>query len=61
VAGIRIAAAVGRLRKWAWLGSEIQKNIPQGLKPHCYRAFFGTTEVVPFQNDEFLAAYKVVP
>ena len=27
-----------------------QENIPQGLKPLVISAFFGTTEVVPFQN-----------
>src|ERR1035441_5031379 len=37
------------------------KTIPQGLKPVVSAAFFGTTEVVPFQNKNPTSTRKAVP
>jgi hypothetical protein len=35
------------------IGAELAKSIPQRLKPGAFCCTYGTTEVVPFQSDEF--------
>lgn len=36
----------------AWLSLP---SVPQRLKPRCYWAFYGTTEVVPFPFEDFFS------
>jgi len=38
-----------------------QRSIPQGLKPLAISAFFGTTEVVPFQDGVATKVFTQVP
>jgi len=40
---------------------QFEKAIPQGLKPRCLCTFYGTTEVVPFQNNPFYGTAEFVP
>jgi hypothetical protein len=49
------AIFVSSLREGLWLGR--RARIPQGLKPLCFPALFGTTEVVPFHDGFKLTHY----
>jgi hypothetical protein len=46
-------AGLDSLRKNGEQGTNFPKNIPRGLKADRFRAHYGTTEVVPFQSNDF--------